>query len=98
ALAVTGFPGHRRFTAKSLQQAVEEAGLRVTRTETLPGPIPVGYVEGTSCRADDAARDRRRLALESGRAVHRERPGDQQARRPPRPRRRPNLARPALQA
>jgi ubiquinone/menaquinone biosynthesis C-methylase UbiE len=48
ALAVTGFPGHRRFTAKSLQQAVENAGVRVTRTETLPGLIPIAYVEGTS--------------------------------------------------
>lgn len=47
ALAVTGFPGHRRFTAKSLQQAVEDAGVRVTRTETLPGLLPIGYVEGT---------------------------------------------------
>ena len=47
ALAVTGFPGHRRFTAKSLRQAVEDAGVRVTRTETLPGLIPIGYVEGT---------------------------------------------------
>lgn len=48
ALAVTGFPGHRRFTAKSLPQAVEDAGVRVTRTETLPGLIPIAYVEGTS--------------------------------------------------
>jgi ubiquinone/menaquinone biosynthesis C-methylase UbiE len=48
ALAVTGFPGRRRFTARSLQQAVEEAGVRVSRTETLPGLIPIGYVEGTS--------------------------------------------------
>lgn len=47
ALAVTGFPGHRRFTAKSLRQAVEDAGLRVTRSETLPGLIPIGYVAGT---------------------------------------------------
>jgi ubiquinone/menaquinone biosynthesis C-methylase UbiE len=46
ALAVTGFPGHRRFTAKSLRQAVEDAGVRVTRTETLPGLIPIDYVEG----------------------------------------------------
>lgn len=51
ALAVTGFPGHRRFTAKSLRQAVEAAGVRVTRTETLPGLIPIGYVEGTFGRA-----------------------------------------------
>ena len=48
ALAVTGFPGHRRFTAKSLQQAVEDSGVRVNRTEILPGVIPIGYVEGTS--------------------------------------------------
>lgn len=48
ALAVTGFPGHRRFTATSLQQAVEASGVRVNRTETLPGLIPIAYVEGTS--------------------------------------------------
>jgi ubiquinone/menaquinone biosynthesis C-methylase UbiE len=47
ALAVTGFPGHRRFTAKSLRQGVEAAGVRVTRAETLPGLIPIGFVEGT---------------------------------------------------
>jgi len=47
ALAVTGFPGHRRFTARSLRQAVEEAGVRVTRAEVLPGVIPIGYVAGT---------------------------------------------------
>jgi ubiquinone/menaquinone biosynthesis C-methylase UbiE len=47
ALAVTGFPGHRRFTAKSLRQAVEAAGVRVTRAETLSGLIPVGYLQGT---------------------------------------------------
>ncbi len=47
ALAVTGFPGHRRFTAKSLRQAVEDAGVTVTRMETLPGVIPIGYVDGT---------------------------------------------------
>ena len=48
ALAVTGFPGHRRFTAKSLQQAIKDAGIRVNRTETLPGLIPIAYVEGTN--------------------------------------------------
>lgn len=47
ALAVTGFPGHRRFTAKSLQRAVEASGVRVSRVETLPGVIPIAYVEGT---------------------------------------------------
>jgi ubiquinone/menaquinone biosynthesis C-methylase UbiE len=48
ALAVTGFPGHRRFTAKSLQQAIKDAGIRVNRTETVPGLIPIAYVEGTN--------------------------------------------------
>jgi ubiquinone/menaquinone biosynthesis C-methylase UbiE len=48
ALAVTGFPGHRRFTAKSLQHAIKDAGIRVYRTETLPGLIPIAYVEGTN--------------------------------------------------
>ena len=38
ALAVTGFPGHRRFTAKSLRQAVEEAGVRVCRASELLTP------------------------------------------------------------
>lgn len=52
ALAVTGFPGYRRFTAKSLRQAVENAGVRVSRTETLPGVIPLGYVEGRFGDAD----------------------------------------------
>lgn len=47
ALAVTGFPGQRRFKAKSLRHAVEDSGIRVTRTETVPGLIPIGYVEGT---------------------------------------------------
>ena len=46
-LAVTGFPGHRRFTASSLRESLESAGLEVTRVETLPGLIPIGYVEGT---------------------------------------------------
>lgn len=47
ALAVTGFPGHRRFTAQSLRQAVEAAVGRVTWTDTLPGLIPIGFVAGT---------------------------------------------------
>ncbi len=47
ALAVTGFPSHRRFTSLSLRTAVEQAGLKITRVETLRGLIPIGYVEGT---------------------------------------------------
>lgn len=46
-LAITGFPGHRRFTAHSLRSALEASGLRVERFEVLAGPIPIGYVEGT---------------------------------------------------
>jgi ubiquinone/menaquinone biosynthesis C-methylase UbiE len=44
-LALTGFPGRRRFTATSLRAAIEAAGLRVVREETLPGPLPIGHVE-----------------------------------------------------
>lgn len=46
-LGVTGFPGHRRFTVKTLRDALEAAGLRVGRAETLRGILPIGYVEGT---------------------------------------------------
>ena len=45
-LLLTGFPGRRKFTAASLQVALSEAGLRITRTESLRGIIPIGYVEG----------------------------------------------------
>lgn len=51
ALAVSGFPGHRRFTARSLEEAVRATGLRVTRAEMLPGLIPVHYVEGAFAAA-----------------------------------------------
>jgi phosphatidylethanolamine/phosphatidyl-N-methylethanolamine N-methyltransferase len=46
ALAVTGFPGHRRFSSASLREALEGAGVRVIRSETLRGLIPIGYIEG----------------------------------------------------
>jgi phosphatidylethanolamine/phosphatidyl-N-methylethanolamine N-methyltransferase len=46
-LAITGFPGHRRFMARSLREAVESAGLRVTKAEILRGVIPIAYIEGT---------------------------------------------------
>lgn len=45
-LAVTGFPGHRRFTTKSLRESLQAVGLRIARAEPLPGLIPIGYVEG----------------------------------------------------
>jgi phosphatidylethanolamine/phosphatidyl-N-methylethanolamine N-methyltransferase len=49
-LACTGFPGHRRFTARSLEHALEANGLAIVQAETLPGVIPVHYVEATFAR------------------------------------------------
>ena len=43
--SVSGFPGHRRFSLRSLESALEENGLDVIQSELLPGLIPVGYVE-----------------------------------------------------
>jgi ubiquinone/menaquinone biosynthesis C-methylase UbiE len=45
-LAVSGFPGHRRFTMQSLRSALEDNGLHVARAEILSGLIPIGFVEG----------------------------------------------------
>ena len=42
--AVTGFPGHRRFTLQSLRNALKENGLQVKQFESLPGLIPIGFV------------------------------------------------------
>lgn len=47
ALAVTGFPGKRRFTSRSLASSLEQAGLRIGKSEVLPGLIPICYVEGS---------------------------------------------------
>jgi phosphatidylethanolamine/phosphatidyl-N-methylethanolamine N-methyltransferase len=38
-------PMRRRLTAASLALALEARGLRITRSETIPGLIPVAYVE-----------------------------------------------------
>ena len=46
-LAVSGFPGQRRFTMQSLRGALEENGLQVVRAELLPGLIPIGFIEAT---------------------------------------------------
>jgi len=46
-LAVSGFPGQRRFTMRSLRGALEENGLQVARAELLPGLIPIGFIEAT---------------------------------------------------
>lgn len=45
-LALTGFPGRRRFTSRSLRDELERAGLRIDRQETVPGLIPMSYVDG----------------------------------------------------
>jgi phosphatidylethanolamine/phosphatidyl-N-methylethanolamine N-methyltransferase len=45
AFSITGFPSHRRFTAATLALAVEHAGFRLQRRETISGPFPIGYVE-----------------------------------------------------
>lgn len=45
--ALAGFPVRRRFTTASLVAALESAGGRTSRVATLPGLIPIGYVEAT---------------------------------------------------
>lgn len=45
-LAATGFPGHRRFTVRSLRTALESAGMAVDRCEAIPGLLPIGYIDG----------------------------------------------------
>jgi phosphatidylethanolamine/phosphatidyl-N-methylethanolamine N-methyltransferase len=39
-------PMRRRLTAALLAQALEARGVRIVRSETIPGLIPVAYVEG----------------------------------------------------
>ena len=46
-LAVSGFPGHRRFTMRSLRCALEENGVEVAHAELLSGLIPIGFVAAT---------------------------------------------------
>ena len=46
ALSVLGQPMHRRFTTASLRRALEEVGLRIRRSETIPGLIPIAHIEG----------------------------------------------------
>ena len=47
-LALTGFPGQRRFTMKSLRDALERQGTRITHGELLPGTIPIAFVCGST--------------------------------------------------
>jgi phosphatidylethanolamine/phosphatidyl-N-methylethanolamine N-methyltransferase len=44
-LALTGFPGSRRFSMEQLRRTVETSDFKVVRAEVLPGVIPIGYVE-----------------------------------------------------
>ncbi len=46
-LAVSGFPGHRRFTMRSLRGALEENEIQTGHAELLPGLIPIGFMAGT---------------------------------------------------
>lgn len=46
ALALTGFPAHRRLSAASLRAALEGAGFTIQRAEIIPGPFPIGFVTG----------------------------------------------------
>lgn len=46
-LALTGFPGYRRFSLATLKAALEAHQIRVSRSECIPGPFPIGYVEGS---------------------------------------------------
>jgi hypothetical protein len=39
-LALTGFPGHRRFTVRRLREALEAAGLAVTPDRDAAGADP----------------------------------------------------------
>lgn len=44
-LALTRFPGARRFTSQSLEASLAGLGLTIRRSQLLAGVIPIGYVE-----------------------------------------------------
>lgn len=46
-IALTGFPGHRRFTSASLQAAIRGAGFTVSNFATFPGVFPICFVAGS---------------------------------------------------
>jgi phosphatidylethanolamine/phosphatidyl-N-methylethanolamine N-methyltransferase len=56
-LALTGFPSHRRFSARSFRGTLEICGLELLRTETLSGVIPIEYVEARFRTATGAPLD-----------------------------------------
>jgi ubiquinone/menaquinone biosynthesis C-methylase UbiE len=43
-VAITGFPSHRRFTARSLHETLQHTGFELRRTETIAGVIPIEFV------------------------------------------------------
>ena len=45
-LALTGFPGQRRFTLPMVEEAVRGAGLAVVERELISGLLPIGFVVG----------------------------------------------------
>lgn len=47
-LALTGFPGKRRFTARSLRDELERAELHVMRQEVLRGVLPICFIACSS--------------------------------------------------
>jgi ubiquinone/menaquinone biosynthesis C-methylase UbiE len=53
-VTLMGQPMHRRFTAASLRQSLERRRLRVTRAHTIPGLIPIAYVESVFEPAPEA--------------------------------------------
>lgn len=42
--ALTGFPGHRRFTLATLRTAIHEAGFEISLGQVVSGPFPVGFM------------------------------------------------------
>ena len=45
-LAVSGFPGHRRFSIQSLRSNLDVNGVEIVHAELIPGVIPIGFAEG----------------------------------------------------
>ena len=44
-VALTGFPGKVRYSSRSLRETLRICGVRVVRTETIAGVIPICFVE-----------------------------------------------------
>jgi phosphatidylethanolamine/phosphatidyl-N-methylethanolamine N-methyltransferase len=43
-IALSGFPSHRRFNARSLRDTLMQAGFELRMTETIAGVIPIEFV------------------------------------------------------